>query len=68
VAANRQTAIESACAMLEQGAGLCGHAGLEIRIFLPGREGGAVEEWNDLVEKSDIFCELQILKNNVGQP
>ena len=54
--------------MLEQGAGLRGHAGLEIRIFLPRREGGPFQERNDLVEQTGIAGELKVLNDCVRQP
>ena len=45
--------------MLEQGAGLRRHVGLEIRIFLPRRESGTIEKGNDLVEKTEIVGDFQ---------
>ena len=68
VAAHRQTAIERARAVLEQGAALRGHARLEIQIFLPRRERRPVEEGNDLVENSEIVGDFQVLNDHIRQP
>ena len=66
--ANRQAAIESARAVLEQGAGLRGHPGLEIQIFLLRRERGTVEKGNDLIEESEIVGDFQVLNDRIRQP
>ncbi len=66
--ADRQAAIESPRAVLEQGAGLRRHARLEIQIFLPRLESGTVEKRNDLVEQSEIVGELKVLNDCVRQP
>jgi hypothetical protein len=65
VAADRQAAVERACTVLEEGGGLRRYVGLEIRIFLPRRESGTVEERDDLLEKTDIPCELKVLNNYI---
>ena len=68
MAANRQTAVEGARAMLEQGAGLRGYSGLEIRLVLADRESRPVEEGNDLVEKTDIAGDFKVMEDRVRQP
>ena len=68
MAANRQTAVQSARAMLEQGAALRGHTGLEIRLVLANRESRPVEEGNDLVENTDIAGHFKVMEDRVRQP
>ena len=68
VAADRQTAVERARAMLEQGTALRRHTGLEIRLVLANRESRPVEEGNDLVEKTDIAGDFKVMEDRVRQP
>ena len=68
VAANRQTAVERARAMLEQGTALRRHTGLEIRLVLANRESRPVEEGNDLVEKTDIAGDFKVMEDRIRQP
>ena len=68
VAPNRQTAVERACAMFEQGAVLRGHTWLEIRLVLPSRESRPVEEGNDLVEETDIAGDFKVVDDRIRQP
>ena len=68
MAPDRQAAVERARAMFEQGAALCGHAWLEIRLVLSSREERPIEEGHDLVEELDIAGDFKVVDDRIRQP
>ncbi len=66
--ADGETAVERAGTVLEESLALHSEGGLEVGVVLTGRNGGALQEGDDLVEEARVAGDLEVVGDHVGKP